>query len=42
MPRWFEAAAGSTIFDIVVNPVDYDELMNRQFNGFEILNVIVE
>jgi len=39
IPRWFEVDGGTPIFDLVVEPVDYDDLMNREFTEFEVLPV---
>jgi hypothetical protein len=33
---------GSSIFDIVVDPVDYDKMMNHEFDQFEVLTVAPE
>jgi UDP-N-acetyl-D-mannosaminuronic acid transferase (WecB/TagA/CpsF family) len=32
LPRWFEVMGGNSIFDIVVDPVDYDKMMNHEFD----------
>ena len=36
--RWFEVRSDSPIFDISIDPVDYEELINKDFEDIEILN----
>ena len=42
LPRWFEVMGAESIFDIVVEPVDYDKQMNHEFDQFEVLTVAPE
>jgi hypothetical protein len=42
LPRWFEIFGGEAIFDIVVDPSDYDIQMNHEFDQFEVLQVMPE
>lgn len=37
LQRWFEVEGGTPLFDISVDPVDYNELMTKQFSTVEVL-----
>ena len=39
LPRWFEIAAGETLFDLINEPVDYEDMVNREFSESEVTNV---
>jgi hypothetical protein len=39
LQRWFEVGSGQPIFDISIDPVEYNDLMNKTFNDIEILTV---
>lgn len=39
LPRWFEQQPGENIFDLITDPVDYNDFMNKTFTGFQILAV---
>lgn len=42
MSRWFEVDSGTPIFNIVVDPADYEDFMTRSFTDFDVLNVAPE
>lgn len=38
LPRWFEQSGGY-IFDLITDPLDFDDFMNKTFTGFQVLQV---
>ena len=39
LPRWFEIAAGETLFNIIPEPTDFEDMINREFQDSEVIAV---
>ena len=39
MPRWFEVDGGSPLFNLVVEPIDYEDMMSKEFSDVEVIEV---
>lgn len=39
LPRWFEVEGGTPLFSLVVEPVDYEDMMTREFDELEVIEV---
>ena len=42
MPRWFEIAAGDPMFNIIPDPVDFDDMVNIEYDESEVIAVATE
>ena len=39
LPRWFEVDGGTSLFSMVVEPVDYEEMMTKEFEPTEVIEI---
>lgn len=39
LPRWFEVEGGTTLFNLIKQPINFDDFKNKDFDAAEVMGI---